>query len=62
MTSYLQEYDGDDGEIQYTKGKKKSIPLVLMHHIKDKPNYYLNMIMTQRMMQQRAFGVRQYNA
>lgn len=58
----LIEYDGDDGEIQYTKGKGKNTPLIAMHHIKDKPNYYLNMIMTQRMMQQKAFGVRQYNA
>lgn len=58
----LIEYDGEDGEIQYTKGKGKNIPLMAMHHIKDKPNYYLNMIMAQRMMQQRAFGVRQYNA
>ena len=46
----LIEYDGDDGEIQYTKSKGKNIPLVAMHHIKDKPNYYLNMIMAQRMM------------
>ena len=60
--SDLQEYDGDDGEIQYTKSKGKNIPLVAMHHIKDKPNYYLNMIMAQRMMQQKTFGVRQYNA
>ena len=47
----LIEYDGDDGEIQYTKSKGKNIPLVAMHHIKDKPNYYLNMIMAQQMMQ-----------
>lgn len=59
--SDLQEYDGDDGEIQYTKGKKKNIPLVLMHHIKDKPNYYLNMIMAKQNMM-RQFGTRQYNA
>ena len=51
----LIEYDGDDGEIQYTKSKGKNIPLVAMHHIKDKPNYYLNMIMTQQMMQ-RVYG------
>ena len=47
----LIEYDGDDGEIQYTKSKGKNIPLVAMHHTKDKPNYYLNMIMAQQMMQ-----------
>lgn len=51
----LIEYDGDDGEIQYTKSKSKNIPLVAMHHIKDKPNYYLNMIMAQQMMQ-RVYG------
>lgn len=51
----LIEYDGDDGEIQYTKGKGKNTPLIAMHHIKDKPNYYLNMIMAQRMMQ-RVYG------
>lgn len=51
----LIEYDGEDGEIQYTKGKGKNTPLIAMHHIKDKPNYYLNMIMAQRMMQ-RVYG------
>ena len=51
----LIEYDGDDGEIQYTKNKGKNIPLVAMHHIKDKPNYYLNMIIAQQMMQ-RVYG------
>lgn len=51
----LIEYDGDDGEIQYTKGKKKNTPLVLMHHIKDKPNYFVNMI-AMNMMQQRVYG------
>ncbi len=59
--SDLQEYDGDDGEIQYTKAKKKNIPLVLMHHIKDKPSYYLNMIMAKQSMM-RQFGTHQYNA
>ena len=57
----LIEYDGDDGEIQYTKGKKKNTPLVAMHHIKDNPNYYLNMIMAKQSMMHQ-FGVRQYNA
>lgn len=52
----LIEYDGDDGEIQYTKGKGKNAPLVAMHHIKDKPNYYLNMIIAKNMMQQRVYG------
>jgi hypothetical protein len=47
----LIEYDGEDGEIQYTKSKGKNAPLVAMHHIKDKPNYYLNMIMAQQMTQ-----------
>jgi hypothetical protein len=51
----LIEYDGEDGEIQYTKSKGKNVPLVAMHHIKDKPNYYLNMIMAQQMMQ-RVYG------
>ena len=52
----LIEYDGDDGEIQYTKGKGKTVPLVAMHHIKDNPNYYLNMIIAKGMMQQRVYG------
>ena len=35
----LIEYDGEDGEIQYTKGKGKNTPLIAMHHINDKPNF-----------------------
>ena len=31
----LQEYDGEDGEIQYTKGRK-NIPMILTHKRKGK--------------------------
>ena len=56
--SDLIEYDGDDGEITYhSKAKGNRLPLTRKHHIKDIPNYYLNMIMAKHMMaQQRVYG------
>lgn len=55
--SDLIDYDGDDGEITYhSKAKGNRIPLARKHRIKDIPNYYLNMIMAQNMMQQRVYN------